>query len=94
MNYYRAEEKQKGYNYECPESKTMKWMKQEFQDKMVKYLGNKDFVRKQTRMDKIYLKEQLNFENEINPIITVFTKVNRKIEHVLLFDALRAITAY
>lgn len=29
---------------------------------MVKYLGNKAFVKKQTRMDKVRLKEQLNFK--------------------------------
>lgn len=32
-------------------------MKEEFQDKMVKYLGNKTMVKKQTRMDKVHLKE-------------------------------------
>jgi hypothetical protein len=62
-NYYKAKEEQKGYNYECPESKAMKWMKQEFQTKMVKYLGNKEFVKKQSRMDKVHLKEQLHFKN-------------------------------
>jgi hypothetical protein len=30
---------------------------------MVKYLGNKVTVRKQTRMDKVKLKEKLNFKN-------------------------------
>lgn len=69
----------------------MKWMKQEFQGKMVKYLGNKEFVRKQTRMDKVHLKEKINFKNERNPIITVFSKVNRKIEQTLLFAGLRAL---
>lgn len=30
-----------GYDYEPNDNQTMKWMKQEFQDKMVKYLGKK-----------------------------------------------------
>lgn len=66
-------------------------MKQEFQDKMVKYLGGKDFVRKQTRMDKVKLKEKLNFKNDINPIITAFSKINFKIERELKLQGLQAL---
>jgi len=57
INYYAAVEKQKGYDYEFNGSKALKWMKEEFMDKSVKYLGAKTFVRKQTRMDKVKLKE-------------------------------------
>jgi hypothetical protein len=56
INYYAAVEKQKGYDYDFNGSKTLKWMKEEFMDKSVRYLGAKTFVRKQTRMDKVKLK--------------------------------------
>jgi hypothetical protein len=46
----------RGYDYKCESSRTMKWMKQEFEDKMMKYLGNRPRVKKQTRLEKTLLK--------------------------------------
>ena len=45
-----------GYSYEAGDSKILKWMKEDFQGKMVKYLGKKEFAQKQSRMDKVRLK--------------------------------------
>lgn len=51
-------------------------------------------VKKMTRMDKVHLKEELNFKNQINPLITIYSKINRKIEHTLLGYAMYAICAF
>jgi hypothetical protein len=40
----------------------MRWMKQDFQDKMAKYLGGGDWVPKRSRRDKEIIKEKLNFQ--------------------------------
>ena len=69
----------------------MKWMKEEFQDKMVKYLGNNTFVKKQSRMEKIQMKEKLNFKNEINPLIRIFGRINQKVEKEMLLAGFNAI---
>ena len=69
----------------------MKWMKEEFQDKMVKYLGNNTFVKKQSRMEKVQTKERLGFKNEINPLIRIFGKINQKVEKELLAAGFNAI---
>lgn len=68
----------------------MKWMKEEFQDKMVKYLGNSTFVKKQSRMEKIQMKERLNFKNEINPLIRIFSRINEKVEKDMLVAGFNA----
>ena len=65
-------------------------MKEEFHDKMAKYLGKKEFAQKQSRMDKVKLKEKLNFRNEVNPLIKIFSRVNQKIEKGMLWDGLTA----
>lgn len=69
----------------------MKWMKEEFQDKMVKYLGNSTYVKKQSRMEKIQMKEKLNFKNEINPLIRIFGRINQKVEKEMLLAGFNAI---
>ena len=80
-----------GYSYnQDVESKTLKWMKEEFHDKMAKYLGKKEFAQKQSRMDKVKLKEKLNFRNEVNPLIKIFSRINQKIEKGMLWDGLTA----
>jgi hypothetical protein len=89
-NTYHALEKQKGYDY-SPSGRTMKWLKEEFQEKMVKYLGGGTFVKKQGRMDKLHLKEKLNFSNDVNPVIRIFSKFNRIIETHLLRAGFQAL---
>lgn len=66
-------------------------MKQEFQDKMVKYLGPDEYVKRASRMDKVRRKEELNFKREVNPILKRFTNVNRMIEDKLKLYALRCL---
>lgn len=38
------------YNYDCPDSKTWKWMKEQFEGKLDKYLGNKEYVQRKSRL--------------------------------------------
>lgn len=45
-----------GYDYDCEDSKTLKWLKQDFQTKLVKYLGSKTYVPKKSRIEKIRAK--------------------------------------
>lgn len=59
-------------------------MKQDFQNKMIEYLGGGKKVKKQTRMDKVLLKERLNFQNTGNPIIRIFGRMNQLIEGQML----------
>ncbi len=74
-----------GYDYECNDSKTMKWMKEEFDNKTAGYIGNQYIAAKQGRMDKIRLKEQLNFKIQVNPLVKTFSRLNTKVEKMLLF---------
>lgn len=69
----------------------MKWMKEEFQDKMVKYLGNGPYVKKQSRMEKVNKKEMLGFKNGINPLIRIFGRINQKVEKEMLAAGFNAI---
>ena len=64
LNVYHRFEKKMGYDYDNVEdSRTLKWMKEDFNHKMAKYLGKKEIAQKQSRMDKVRLKEQINFKN-------------------------------
>lgn len=58
---------------------------------MKKYLGNKIHPHKSTRMDKVHRKEELNFKNQKNPLITTFSKLNRKIEANMKMIGLNAL---
>lgn len=53
-------------------------MKQEFQGKEIKYLGGWR-VKKAGRMDKVRMKEELGFDNQVNPLVRIFGRVNLKI---------------
>lgn len=66
-------------------------MKEEFQDKMVKYLGKSTFVKKKSRIEKVQMKEKLGFKNEINPLIRIFDRINQKIEKEMLAAGFNAI---
>ena len=80
-----------GYYYSCNESRTMKWMHEEFEQKQKKYLGKGGAVKKMARMDKVRLKEELNFKNQVNPLVKIFGRINKKIENKMLSTALQAI---
>ena len=73
-----------GYDYEFGSSKALKWMWQNFNSKMNKYLGNKEFAKKQSRMDRVRLREEINFKLEVNPLVKIFSKINKKVEAILL----------
>jgi hypothetical protein len=79
--YYRCSqfEEKFGYDYEMGSSQVLDWMKQDFQDKMTKYLGNSAYVTKQSRMDKVRLKQALDFRPEVNPLVRTLSRVNRKV---------------
>lgn len=59
-------------------------MKQDFQHKMVEYLGGGRKVKKQTRMNKVLLKERLNFQNKDNPLLRIFGRIDQIIEGQML----------
>jgi hypothetical protein len=89
---YSQYEARMGYDFDDKtESRTLRWMRQEFEDKMLKYLGNKQRVNKRSRMDKVRLKEELDFSPEVNPLLRIFGRVNDKVERVLLFEGLDAL---
>lgn len=71
-----------GYDFdEKTACKKLKWMKQEFEDKVFKYYGNRPGpVRRMTCMDKVKRKEELNFKMEANPILQRFSNIDRMIE--------------
>ena len=57
INMYNHCEHQMGYDYDFGSNKALKWMWQDFNGKMSKYLGKNEFVKKQSRMDKVRIKE-------------------------------------
>ena len=56
---------------------------------MTKYLGRNGMVKKQGYKDKHTRKQ--NFKPEINPLVRIFSRVNRKIERELKYDGLAAL---
>jgi hypothetical protein len=88
VNMYNKFEKQMGYDYDSGDSRTLKWMKEDFNLKMAKYLGKKVFAPKRSRMDKVRMKEEINFTLEMNPLVRIMSKLNDKMEKQLLQDAL------
>lgn len=50
---------------------------------MKKYLGGSIGVKRLKRMDKVKLKEELNFTNQINPLVIIFGRINYKIEELM-----------
>lgn len=84
--YSRFEAKM-GYDYPEGEVQVLDWMKQNFKEKMVKYLGGHPHVSKRSRMDKIEMKERLGFSLKVNPLVSTFTKLNNKITTFLLSSA-------
>ncbi len=69
-----------GYDYEDDGNKVLKYMKEQYQNKMNKYYGSRIIDKKRSRMDKVRLKEQIGFKNEINPIVKIFSKIERKMQ--------------
>lgn len=51
---------------------------------MVEYLGGGRKVKKQTRMNKVLLKERLNFQNKDNPLLRIFGRIDQIIEGQML----------
>ena len=58
---------------------------------MDKYLGKRQYGQKQSRMDKVRMKEELHFKNEVNPLVRIFGRVNNKAEKGMLWDGLAAL---
>lgn len=52
-----------GYDYEDNGSQVLKYMKEDYRNKIIKYLGDGVFEKKQSRMDKVRLKEEIGFKN-------------------------------
>lgn len=67
-------------------------MKQEFEDKMFKYLGgHHGQIRHMTRMDKVKIKEKIDFKREVNPILQRFMNIDRMIEAKIKLYAFRCL---
>lgn len=79
INTFRRFNHRMGYDYDCQKSRTLKWMKQDFETKLVKYLGGKTYVPKKSRMEKVMAKQALDFTPTLNPLARIFSKINRKI---------------
>lgn len=69
-------------------------MKQDFETKVNKYLGGKHHVGKMSRMDKVKRKQEIDFEPEINPIVRIFDRVERKLTNLRLYDAVEALIPF
>ena len=69
-------------------------MREEFRNKAAKYQGGKTFAKKQTRFDKMKLKEELGFELKMNPVITKMKRADEIMKRVLLSDALLRIRRF
>ena len=93
-NKFRALEKKLGYNYQSHQSKTLKWMHEEFEDKMHKDLGGGEFHKRLSRMEKVEMKERLNFKLERNPLLTLFNRINLRVEEKLLREGFEALAAW
>lgn len=81
-----------GYNYDCEDSRVLKWMKEEFTHKMSLYLGNKAFTYKMDRFDKMEKKKELNFSRKPNPLTKILQKIDRKAYKCLLLEGFRCLT--
>jgi hypothetical protein len=66
-----------GYEYKT-ENETLQELQSSFKSKCEVYF-NKTRVVKLGRMDKIRLKEELNFEIKSNPVLRFFNKLNEKL---------------
>lgn len=81
-NTVKRWEEKFGYNYDCPEDQVdpyMRELRQEFQDKAAKYCGGYNFVKKQTRFDKMKMKEEMGFKLEEMPI----KKKLKRADHII-----------
>ena len=85
-------ERRLGYDYDDKtESKVLKEMKQEFDQKVDKYMGKGDFMRKAGRMEKIRRKEQLDLKMERNPVVSTLEKLNKTFLNMKVADAFEVI---
>lgn len=87
-------EKRFGYSFDTPEDElcqTLRNQRQEFQDKAVKYCGGYNFCKKQTRFDKMRMKEATGFKLEELPIKKTFKKIDQMLVKELKRDALLAL---
>ena len=66
-------------------------MRQEFQDKAIKYCGSEMFRKKQTRFDKIKIKAESGFKLEELPIRKQFRRADQIIEKLMKKQALFAL---
>jgi hypothetical protein len=55
-------------------------MHEEFEAKMVKYLGGGEYHKRLSGIEKVEMKERLNFSLRRNPLLTIFDRINLKFE--------------
>lgn len=87
-------EKRFGYSFDTPEEElcqTLRSQRQEFQDKAAKYCGGYNFCKKQTRFDKMRMKEENGFRLEELPIKKVYRRIDQMLVKELKRDALMAL---
>lgn len=66
------------YNFECGDNRTLKWMKEEFVNRLVSYFDNDNFVKKMGRMDRIKQKERVGSALKMNPLSKIFSRLEIK----------------
>ena len=88
-------EKKYGYDYDnVDDCQLLREMREEFRNKAARYQGGKTFAKKQTRFDKMKLKEELGFELKTNPVITKLKRADNILKRTLLSDALMQMRHY
>lgn len=84
-----------GYDFQCPETEVspmLREMRQEFEDKAVKYCGGGHvFRKKMTRFDKMKIKEETGFKLEEMPIKKKFRRADQILTTLMKKQALFAL---
>lgn len=60
---------------------------------MVKYLGGGAFHNRLSRKEKVEMKERLNFKLQKNPVLTLFNRINLRLEGKLMRQGFEALAA-
>lgn len=87
-------EKHCGYDFNVPETELtpmLRQSRQEFREKAAKYCRGDMFAKKQTRFDKMKLKEEMGFRLEELPIKKQFKRADQIVTTLMKKQALFAL---
>ena len=91
LNTVNRMAKKFGYNTEHDENDVLRSMRVNFMNDMARYIGGKTFTKKQTRFDKMKLKEEKGFQPKVNPLIRNFGRTENALRKILLQDGFKAL---